>query len=109
VVHATARCVRGRDELKTDFRNAFDAFSVEQNVSTEGLVVRGSWALEIADVETKLTPRTGGEHIEYFQFFGLIGKSVRFRPDFYTTRIMPPSDWTGTIVEERRSSSGQGN
>ena len=61
VVHATARCVRGRDELKTDFRNAFDAFSVEQNVSTEGLVVRGSWALEIADVETKLTPRTGGE------------------------------------------------
>jgi len=37
----------------------------------------------------------------------LIGKSVRFRPDFYTTRIMPPSDWTGTIVEERRSSSGQ--
>jgi hypothetical protein len=44
-----------------DFRNAFDAFSIVQNVSTEGLVVRESWALEIADVETKLTPRTGGE------------------------------------------------
>ena len=61
VVHGTGRCVRGRDELKMDFRNAFDAFSVEQNVSIEGLVVRGSWALEIGDVETKLTPRTGGE------------------------------------------------
>jgi uncharacterized protein (TIGR02246 family) len=61
VVHGTGRCVRGRDELKMDFRNAFDAFSVEQNVSTEGLVVHGSWALEIADVETKLTPRTAGE------------------------------------------------
>jgi uncharacterized protein (TIGR02246 family) len=61
VVHGTGRCVRGRDELKMDFRNAFDAFSVEQNVSTAGLVVRGSWVLEIADVETKLTPRTGGE------------------------------------------------
>jgi uncharacterized protein (TIGR02246 family) len=61
VVHGTGRCVRGRDELKMDFRNAFDAFSVEQNVTTEGLVVRESWALEIADVETKLTPRSGGE------------------------------------------------
>jgi len=61
VVHGTGRCVRGRDELKMDFRNAFDAFSIVQNVSSEGLVVRGSWALEIADVETKLTPRTGGE------------------------------------------------
>jgi len=61
VVHGTGRCVRGRDELKMDFGNAFDAFWVEQGVSTAGLVVRGSWALEIADVETKLTPRTGGE------------------------------------------------
>jgi len=61
VVHATGRCVRGRDELKMDFRNAFDAFSIVQNVSTAGLVVRGSWTLEIADVETKLTPCTGGE------------------------------------------------
>ena len=57
VVHGTGRCVRGRDELKMDFRNAFKAFSVEQSASTAGLVVRGSWALEIADIETKLTPR----------------------------------------------------
>ena len=61
VVHGTGRCVRGRDELKMDLRNSFKAFFVEQSASTAGLVVRGSWALEIADVETKLTPRTGGE------------------------------------------------
>ena len=61
VVHGTGRCVRGRDELKADFQNAFEAFTIEQSASTAGLVVRGSWALEIADVETKLTPRTGGE------------------------------------------------
>jgi len=48
------------------------------------------------------------EKVEFVGAESLIGKSVRFRPDFYTTRIMPPSDWTGTIVEERRSSSGQG-
>ena len=37
----------------------------------------------------------------------LIGRPVRFRADFYTTRIMPPRGWTGTIEDERRS-SGQG-
>jgi uncharacterized protein (TIGR02246 family) len=61
VIHGTGRCVRGRDELKMDLRNAFKAFSVEQSASRAGLIVRGSWALETADVETKLTPRTGGE------------------------------------------------
>jgi hypothetical protein len=38
----------------------------------------------------------------------LIGRRVRFRPDFYTTRIMPPRDWTGAIEDERRSTSEQG-
>jgi hypothetical protein len=38
----------------------------------------------------------------------LIGRRVRLRPDFYTTRIMPPRDWTGTIEDERRSTSEQG-
>jgi uncharacterized protein (TIGR02246 family) len=61
VVHGTGRCVSGREELMADFRNAFEAFSIEQNVSPVELVVRESWALEIADVETKLTPRTGEE------------------------------------------------
>ena len=61
VIHGTGRCVRGRDEFKMDLRNAFEAFSVEQKASTAELVVRGSWVLDIADVETKLTPRTGEE------------------------------------------------
>ena len=65
VVHGTGRCVRGRDELKMDLWNSFKAFFVEQSASTAGLVVRGSWALEIADVETKLTPRTGGERMVF--------------------------------------------
>ena len=38
----------------------------------------------------------------------LIGRRVRFRADFYTTRIIPPRGWTGTIEDERRSSSAQG-
>ena len=38
----------------------------------------------------------------------LIGRPVRFCADFYTTRIMPPRGWTGTIEDERRSSSRQG-
>ena len=38
----------------------------------------------------------------------LVGRRVRFRPDFYTTRLMSPRDWTGTIELERRSSSEEG-
>ena len=38
----------------------------------------------------------------------LIGRPVRFRADFYTTRIMAPRGWTGTIEDERRSTSGHG-
>ena len=38
----------------------------------------------------------------------LVGRRVRFRPDFYTTRLMPPRDWIGTIEDERRSSSEEG-
>ena len=37
----------------------------------------------------------------------LIGRPARFRADFYTTRIMPPRGWTGTIEDVPRS-SGQG-
>jgi uncharacterized protein (TIGR02246 family) len=61
VVHGTGRCVSGKEALKSDFRAAFEAFSIEQTVSPVELVVRGRWALEIADVETKLTPRSGGQ------------------------------------------------
>jgi len=61
VVHGNGRCVRGRDELKTDFRKAFESFSIEQNVSSAEVVVRGKWAFEIAEVESRLTPQCGGE------------------------------------------------
>jgi uncharacterized protein (TIGR02246 family) len=51
VVHGNGRCIRGKDELKADFRKGFESFSVEQSVSSPEVVVRGRWAFEIADVE----------------------------------------------------------
>jgi uncharacterized protein (TIGR02246 family) len=61
VVHGNGRCVHGRDELKTDFQKGLEAFSIEQNVSSAEVVVRGRWAFEISEVETRLTPHLGGE------------------------------------------------
>jgi len=61
VVHGNGRCVRGRDELKTDFLKAFESFWIEQNVSSAEVVVRGRWAFEIAEVESRLKPQGGGE------------------------------------------------
>jgi len=61
VVHGDGRCVRGREELKEDFLKGFEAFSIEQNVSNAEVVVRGGWAFEISEVESRLTPRRGGE------------------------------------------------
>ncbi len=61
VVHGNGRCICGRDELKQDFSRAFEAFSIEQKVSNSEVVVRGKWAFEISDVESRLTPRRGGE------------------------------------------------
>jgi len=61
VVHGNGRCVRGRDELKADFLKGFESFSIEQNVSSAEVVVRGTWAFEIAEVDSRLTPRCGGD------------------------------------------------
>ena len=61
VVHGNGRCIRGRDELKADFLKGFESFSIEQNVSSAEIIVRGRWAFEIAEVESKLTPQCGGE------------------------------------------------
>ena len=61
VVHGNGRCVRGRDELKADFLKGFAAFSIEQIVSSTEVVIRGRWAFEISEVESKLTPRGGGQ------------------------------------------------
>jgi len=59
VVHGNGRCIRGKDELKADFRKGFEAFSVEQSVSSPEVIIRGRWAFEIAEVESKLTPASG--------------------------------------------------
>jgi len=61
VVHGNGRCVRGREDLKADFLKGFESFSIEQHVSSTEVVVRGGWAFEIAEVESKLTPQCGGE------------------------------------------------
>jgi ketosteroid isomerase-like protein len=61
VVHGNGRCVRGRDELKKDFRNAFERFAIEQTVSSAEVVFRGRWAFEIAEVKSTLTPIGGGD------------------------------------------------
>ena len=61
VVHDNGRCVCGREELKEDFLKGFEAFSVEQDVSNAEVVVRGGWAFEISEVESRLTPRSGAE------------------------------------------------
>ena len=61
VVHCNGRCVRGRDELKADFQKGFEAFSMEQSVSSPQVIFRGGWAFEISEVESKLTPHRPGE------------------------------------------------
>ncbi len=61
VVHGDGRCVRGRDELEADFLKGFEAFSIEQKVHDVELVIRGGWAFEIGEVETRLAPHDGGE------------------------------------------------
>ena len=37
----------------------------------------------------------------------VLGMHVRFLPNFYITNLLPQNNWTGTIVEVRRSSMGQ--
>jgi ketosteroid isomerase-like protein len=47
--------------LKVDFLRGFEAFSIEQNVSSVEIVIRGAWAIEIGEVESRLTLNCGGE------------------------------------------------
>jgi len=61
VVHGSGRCIHGRDELKADFLKGLESFSIEQNVSSAEVVIRGRWAIEIAEVESTLTPQCGGK------------------------------------------------
>ncbi|MGA2859900.1 MAG: SgcJ/EcaC family oxidoreductase [Candidatus Sulfotelmatobacter sp.] len=61
VVHGDGRCIRGKDELKTDFLKAFESFHIDQRVLSPEVTIRGDWAFEIAKVESTLTPTCGGE------------------------------------------------
>lgn len=61
VVHGDGRCVRGRGELKADFQRGFEAFAIEQNTSSSEIVVRGRWAFDVCEIESVLTPRSGGK------------------------------------------------
>ncbi len=66
MVHGNECCVRGREELKADFSKGFLAFSVEQKVYDTEVVIRGRWAFEISEVESRLTPHGGGE-VKHFR------------------------------------------
>ena len=55
VVHGNGRCVRGKDELKADFRKGFEASSMEQSVASPEVIMRGRWAFEISEVVSRLT------------------------------------------------------
>jgi len=61
VVHGNGRCVHGKDELKRDFFQAFERFTIEQTVSSAEVVFRGRWAFEIAEVKSTLSPVAGGD------------------------------------------------
>lgn len=64
VVHGNGRCIHGRDELKTDFLRGFENFSIEQAVTSPEVILRGRWAFEIAEVQSKLIPLRGGQPIK---------------------------------------------
>jgi uncharacterized protein (TIGR02246 family) len=59
VVHGNGRCVIGKDALMADFRRGFEVFSIQQRVSSSEIIVRGRWAFDISEVESRLTPRSG--------------------------------------------------
>ncbi|HXW93821.1 MAG TPA: DUF4440 domain-containing protein [Terriglobales bacterium] len=59
VVHGNGRCVCGKEALKADFRKGFEAFAMKQSVSSPEVIVRGRWAFEISEVESRLANRSG--------------------------------------------------
>lgn len=61
IVHGDGRCIHGKGEFETDFLKAFESFQIDQRVIDPEIKVRGDWAVEIARVESTLTPIAGGE------------------------------------------------
>ena len=63
IVHGDGRCIRGKNEFEDDFLKAFETFRINQKVVDPEIRIRGNWALEIAKVESTLTPIRGGDVI----------------------------------------------
>ena len=63
VIHGNGRCVCGKGELKADFLKGFERFSIDQKVSSADVIFRGKWAFEIGEVESTMTPVSGGVQI----------------------------------------------
>ena len=63
VVHGNGRCVCGKEELKADFLKGFERFSIDQKVSSADVIFRDKWAFEIGEVESTMTPVSGGVQI----------------------------------------------
>jgi ketosteroid isomerase-like protein len=61
VGNGNGRCVCSQEELEEDFLKGFEACSIEQSVSKAEVVVRGTSAFEISEVESRLRPLRGGE------------------------------------------------
>jgi uncharacterized protein (TIGR02246 family) len=59
IVHGDGRSICGREQLKADFLNVFKTFSIVQKVLNPQITVRDDWAVEIAEVESTLTPIRG--------------------------------------------------
>jgi uncharacterized protein (TIGR02246 family) len=60
VVTGNGRCVCGKDELKVDLLKGFERFSIDQRVSSADVIIRDKWAFEISEVESTMTPVSGG-------------------------------------------------
>ena len=60
VVTGNGRCVCGEDELKVDLLKGFERFSIDQRVSSADVIIRDKWAFEISEVESTMTPVSGG-------------------------------------------------
>lgn len=87
VVHGNGRCVCGRDELKADFLKGFEAFAIEQSISAVEVVVRGRWAVEIAEVATKLTPR-GGDKATHVRSTTVVAMNLQADGSWKISRVL---------------------
>jgi len=61
VVHGDGRCLHGGEDLKADSLKGSERFSLEQQISAAEVVVRGTWAFEISQIESRLTPHLRGK------------------------------------------------